>query len=283
MHTPRIDAHHHLWRYTTEEYGWIDDSMALLQRDFLPTDLQEAMQSANIDAAIAVQARQSLEETTFLLEAAESSPAICAVVGWAPLAADNLSEALDQFAAVKKLVGYREIVQGAPTGYLEDPNFNRGIEALTARNLTYDILIYQNQLEEAIRFVARHPNQRFVLDHAAKPLIADAELEPWANNMRTLAAHPNVSCKLSGLVTEANWQTWSLNSLRPYLDICVEVFGPNRILAGSDWPVCLVASTYPRWWITLEQYFAPFSIDDQQRVFGLNAIDIYRIPHGASL
>jgi len=281
MPTPRIDAHHHLWHYTPAEYGWIDASMAALQRDFLPADLVSALHSANIPSAIAVQARQSLEETHFLLDCAATTPQICAVVGWVPLASDNsddLSATLDRFSPHKKLVGFREIVQGQPAGYLDEPNLNRGIAQLTARNYTYDILIYQHQLEEAIRFVDRHPHQRFILDHAAKPRIAAAELEPWATHLRALAARPNVACKVSGLVTEAHWQNWSLETLRPYLDTCVEAFGPHRLLAGSDWPVCLVASTYAHWWSTLEQYFAPFSSDEKQRIFGLNAIDLYRIP-----
>jgi len=283
---PRIDAHHHLWRYTPAEYAWIDDSMAPLQRDFLPTDLRKALRSANITAAVAVQARQSLEETSFLLECAATTPEICAVVGWAPLAADDLSTTLDHFSNRKKLVGYREIVQSEPDGYLDQPNFNRGIAQLTARGYTYDILIHQHQLEEATRIADRHPQQRFILDHAAKPPIAASELEPWATNIRALAARPNVSCKISGLVTEATWSNWSLDTLCPYLDICVEAFGAQRLLAGSDWPVCLVASTYPRWWSTLEHYFAAFTAHEQQRIFGLSAINIYRIPpslSGASL
>jgi L-fuconolactonase len=282
--TPRIDAHHHLWRYNQADYAWIDGSMASLQHDFLPRDLYDAMRSAHVDAAVAVQARQSLQETRYLLECAEAMPAICAVVGWVPLAADHLTAALDSFAIHKKLAGYREIVQSEPDGYLDQPNFNRGIQQLTARNLTYDLLIHQHQLEEATRFVDRHPQQRFVLDHAAKPHIAAAELEPWATRIRELALRPNVSCKLSGLVTEADWSTWSTETLRPYLDICVEAFGPKRLLTGSDWPVCLVASTYPRWWFTLEQYFSAFSVDEQQHIFGLNALDSYRIPYsGVSL
>jgi L-fuconolactonase len=287
--TSRIDAHHHLWRYTQAEdadFKWIDDSMATLRRDFLPNDLRKALRSANIDAAIAVQARQSLEETSWLLECAEATPAICAVVGWAPLAADDLSTTLDRFSNRKKLVGYREIVQSEPDGYLDHPSFNRGIAQLTARDYIYDLLIHQHQLEEATRLVDHHSQQRFILDHAAKPRIAASELEPWATNIRELARRDNVSCKISGLVTEADWSHWTTDALRPYLDICVEAFGAQRLLAGSDWPVCLVASTYPRWWTLLERYFAAFTAHEQQRIFGLNAIDIYRIPpslSGASL
>jgi L-fuconolactonase len=275
--TQRIDAHHHLWHFHKAEFAWINDTMAALRRDFLIEDLCHALHSAKIDASVAVQARQTLEETQWLLECAETTPAICGVVGWVPLTADHLSALLDRFMDHEKLAGFREIVQSEPDGYLDRADFNRGIAQLAARNLTYDLLIHERQLEEATRFVDRHPQQIFVLDHAAKPCIAGGELEPWRSRLREFAKRENVCCKISGLVTEADWLTWTLEGLRPYLDSCVEAFGPERLLAGSDWPVCLVASSYPQWWSVLTDYFASFSDHEVQRIFGGNAIDCYRL------
>lgn len=280
MSTParplRIDAHHHLWHYDPREYGWITDEMAHIRRSFLPADLCDALHSSQVDAAIAVQARQSLEETEWLLDCANKTPEIAAVVGWLPLDADNLSGLLDQFA-MPSLAGLRHIVQAEPDGFLDAPTFNRGIAQLAPRGLTYDVLIYEHQLPEATRFLDRHPHQPFVLDHAAKPRIAAGELEPWAANIRKLAERPNICCKLSGLVTEANWSAWSLETLRPYLDICVEAFGADRLLAGSDWPVCLLATSYSQWWQTLDQYFSAFSESEKQKIFGANAAAFYHL------
>lgn len=277
MPTPRrIDAHHHLWRYDVEEYAWITDEMVAIRRDFLPGDLRAALRSANVDAAIAVQARQSIEETEWLLRCADETPEIAAVVGWLPLKADNFSELLDSVHA-PRLAGLRHIVQAEPDGFLDNPEFNRGIVHLTDRGLTYDVLIYERQLPEAIRFIDRHPRQPFVLDHAAKPQIAAGELEPWATHIRELARRPNICCKLSGLVTEANWGAWNLDTLRPYLDTCVDAFGTGRLLTGSDWPVCLVASSYAGWWAVLEEYFAPFSATEKEKFFGANAVSFYHL------
>jgi L-fuconolactonase len=272
----RVDAHHHLWRYRSEELDWIDDSMAELRRDFLVADLESVMHSSNIDVAITVQARASTEETTWLLDCADGQEKIAGVVGWASLRSDDLPASLDQFASRGKLLGLREIVQAEVDGYLDQPSLDRGIAELTRRDLTYDLLIRDNQLEEAMRFVDRHPRQRFVLDHAAKPRIAKSEIEPWRGNILNLAKRENVLCKLSGLTTEASWSEWTLESLRPYLDICVDAFGPKRLMVGSDWPVCLVATTYSRWWDTLSEYLACFSDSDRESILGSTALLFYR-------
>lgn len=273
----RIDAHHHLWQYRPEEFGWIDDAMADLRRDFLVADLESVLRLSKINATVAVQARQTLEETRWLLACADRTRAIAGVVGWAPLLSQDLSSSLDQFADQGRLVGLREIVQAEAEGYLDQPALDRGIAELTRRDLAYDLLLRQDQLGEAIRFVDRHPQQRFVLDHAAKPRIAAAELEPWRTNILDLARRENVSCKLSGLTTEASWPQWTLHSLRPYLDICVDAFGPGRLMAGSDWPVCLVATTYSRWWSTLFEYLAPFSSNDRDSILGGTATGFYNL------
>jgi L-fuconolactonase len=279
----RVDAHHHLWRYSPTEFQWIGEDMAELRRDFLMDDLRALLETATVDATVVVQARETLEETQWLLDCARSTSIIRGVVGWAPLEDDRLPEILDGLANAGTLVGLRKIVQGQPAGVLDGAAFNRGIDHLTRLDLTYDILIYEQQLIEAIRFVDRHPSQRFVLDHAAKPKISKCELEPWRTNLRELGRRPNVFCKVSGLVTEAKWHSWTLESLRPYLDACVEAFGPDRLLAGSDWPVCLVATGYSQWWNLLAKYFENFGGDEIRRIFGETTIDVYRLSPGTEV
>jgi L-fuconolactonase len=273
--TKFIDAHHHLWRYSAAEYGWIDDSMAKLRRDFLPKDLALELAAAGIDGTVTIQARQTLEETRWLLDLAQSCEAIRGVVGWAPIASPNFEASLSTLGAEPKLVGLRHVVQAEPRGFLDGDDFNRGIHALHGSGLVYDLLIVQSQLEEATRFVDRHPKQIFVLDHIAKPKIASGELEPWRTNIRELSRRSHVHCKLSGMVTEGSWSHWSMQSLRPYLDTVVEAFGPNRLMAGSDWPVCLVAATYTQWWQLLQSYFSGFSQIDQANIFGETALRTY--------
>ncbi len=206
---PMIDAHHHLWRYTPEEFEWIDDSMSALRRDFLVNDLERVARAAGVSGTVAVQARQSVEETRFLCAVAANSPLILGVVGWAPLALPELPQVLEEVCSLPGLVGLRHVVQGEAAGFLDGAAFNAGIQQLTAAGLTYDLLIFERQIQEAIRFVDRHPQQQFVLDHVAKPRIAAGELEPWGNNLRELALRPHVMCKLSGMVTEANWSDWT--------------------------------------------------------------------------
>lgn len=272
---PRIDAHHHLWRYDEQEFSWIGDDAAALRRDFLPEEFAQVMTGAGVDAAVAVQARCSLEETHWLLSCAAAMPRIAAVVGWVPLRSDMLPSVLDELAGETRLRGVREILQDQPPGCLLDDAFNRGIRELTARGLTYDLLLRAGQLQEATRFVDLHPNQPFVLDHAAKPPIRNGQLEPWRANLRTLAERPNVLCKLSGLVTEADWHRWTEHDLHPYLDTCLQAFGPARCMAGSDWPVCLTATSYNGWWELLERWCASLSASEQGQIFGGTAQGFY--------
>ena len=271
----RIDAHHHLWHHRPEEFAWIDEASSAIRRDFLLADLAAEMQEAGVDGAISVQARPSLAETRFLLEMAAASNSIVGVVGWAPLADEGLPALLDTLRGEPKLVGLREVTQVEAPGYLDQPEVNRGLALLTARGLSYDLLLRADQLPEATRFVDHHPMQRFVLDHAAKPPIARGELEPWCSDLRELAKRENVWCKMSGLVTEANWQTWTPETLRPYLDACVEAFGPRRLMAGSDWPVCLLATTYRNWWDVLDTYFSAWSSAEREDLFADNALRAY--------
>ncbi|MDE1177797.1 MAG: amidohydrolase family protein [Edaphobacter sp.] len=272
-----IDAHHHLWRYTEEEYGWIDGTMSSLRQDFLPADLMAVMREAGIDGAVAVQARQTMEETRWLLGLAEICDEILGVVGWAPLASPQFAEGMEALAGRKKLRGLRHIVQGEPDGFMRGAAFNAGIAQLDSLGLTYDVLIYERQLKEATEFVDRHPQQRFVVDHIAKPKIREGVVQPWADEMRELARRENVWCKVSGMVTEADWSAWTPATLRPYLDVVTEAFGPRRLMAGSDWPVCLVASGYGRWFSILRDYFSAWSEQERDAIFGGTAIEFYRL------
>lgn len=271
-----IDAHHHLWRYTPAEYGWIDEQMQQLRRDFMAKDLIEEMAAAGIDGTVAVQARQTLEETRWLLDVAEDCAAIRGVVGWAPIAGEEFPACMEEFDGREKLKGLRHVIQGErDEHYILREDFNSGIRTLQGSGLVYDILIYDRHLADTIYFVDEHPEQVFVLDHIAKPQIAAGVMEPWATHMRELGRRENVWCKVSGLVTEANWKTWTAETLRPYLDVTVEAFGPERLMAGSDWPVCLVAAGYKQWFDVLRSYFGGFSETEQARVFGGTAVEVY--------
>jgi L-fuconolactonase len=272
----RIDTHQHLWRYSAEEYEWIDDAMAALRRDFLLGDLTAAMASAGVDGTVAVQARQSLDETRWLLDIADGTDAIRGVVGWAPIAGENFPGCMEEFDGRAKLKGLRHVIQDErDPHYILREDFNSGIRAMADSGLVYEILIYERHLADTIHFVDEHPRQAFVLNHVAKPQIAAGVLEPWAMRMRELGRRENVSCKLSGLVNEANWKTWTPETLRPYLDVAVEAFGTTRLMAGSDWPVSLLATTYAQWFGVLESYFAGFSEPERAAIFGGTAIEVY--------
>lgn len=274
--TVTIDAHHHLWRYSPAEYGWIDETMETIRRDFLPPDLLSALASAGVDGTVAVQARQTLDETAWLLDLAEATPAIRGVVGWAPIAGHDFPGVMEKFDGRNKLKGLRHIIQAEPDeNYILREDFNSGIRAMLGSGLVYDILIYERHLPQTIDFVDEHPNQPFVLDHIAKPAIAGGNVHPWATRICKLGERENVWCKLSGLVTEADWKTWTPETLKPYLDVVVEAFGPTRLMAGSDWPVCLVASEYAQWWGVLRDYFAAFTEAERAAIFGANATYVY--------
>ena len=274
----KIDAHHHLWRYSAAEYGWIDESMSLLRRDFLTKDLTAAMASADVDGSVVVQARQTMEETRWLLDLAEDCDAIRGVVGWAPIAGEEFPGVMEEFEHRPKLKGLRHVIQGEKDeNYILREDFNSGIRSMLGSGLVYDILIYERHLPQTIEFVDEHPEQVFVLDHVAKPLIREGVLEPWASRMRELGERENVWCKVSGMVTEADWGAWSPEGLRPYLDLVVEAFGVERVMAGSDWPVCLVASEYGRWFEVLREYFSGFSDSERDAVFGGTAVEVYGV------
>ena len=268
----RIDAHQHFWRYEPAQYEWIDASMRALQRDFLPGHLRDEMDRAGVDASIAVQARQTLEETRWLLELAEAYPFVAGVVGWVDLQADDVEARLADVVANPKLVGVRHIVQSEPDDrFLLRPSFCRGIAALRQFNLTYDILIYPRHMTIAAELVTRFPQQSFVLDHLAKPAIRARAIDDWARDLRTLAAAPNVWCKLSGLVTETDWERCQPADIHPYLDVAFDCFGAERLMAGSDWPVCTVAADYSRTMAIVSDYVAPRPASERDGVLGENA------------
>jgi L-fuconolactonase len=274
----RIDAHQHFWRYDADEYGWIDDSMASLRRDFGPADLKLEMDGAGFHGSVAVQARQSLEETRWLLDLAVSSPLILGVVGWADLRSPDVQSQLQEFAGNPKLVGIRHVVQSEPDDrFLLQPDFLRGIAALEEFDLAYDILIYPRHLPVATDFVQHFPHQRFVLDHLAKPLITSGSIRPWEAGIRELARSPNVFCKLSGMVTEADWRNWKPEHLTPYLDVAVDCFGTERLMIGSDWPVCTVAASYARTMNVVLDYFGRYPAGVQDAVLGRNAQRFWKL------
>jgi L-fuconolactonase len=274
----RIDTHQHFWRYNPEEFGWIDDSIAALRRDFLPHDLEPELAAAGFDGSIAVQARQTLEETRWLIDLAASSPFILGVVGWVDLRSPDVRLHLEEFAGNPNMLGIRHIVQSEPDDrFLLQPDFLRGVTVLEEFDLTYDILIYPKHLPVAAEFVQRFPRQRFVLDHLAKPPIKSGDLQPWDSGIRELAKSPNVFCKLSGLMTEADWKNWKPEHIAPYLDVALDSFGPDRLMIGSDWPVCSVAASYSRAMNAVREYLSKYPTDVQNAVLGENAQRFWRL------
>jgi len=272
---PRIDAHQHFWRYDAVRDSWITDEMRVIRRDFLPDDMAPVLRATGVDGCIAVQADQSEDETRFLLELARRHTFIKGVVGWVDLRSPRLEASLEEFRADALFRGVRHIAQAEADDFLTRDEVVGGIGRLGAPGLTYDILILERQLPAALVLTARLPNQPFVVDHLAKPRIKNRALEPWASLMRELARRPNVLCKLSGLVTEADWRRWRPADLRPYLDVAFEAFGPSRLIWGSDWPVCLVAAPYERALGTVIEYVSTLSAPEREAVLGGNAIRFY--------
>lgn len=275
---PVIDAHQHFIDYTPEDYPWIGPDLAALARPFGPDDLAPLLARAGVDATVAVQARQSLAETRWLLDLADRNDFIAGVVGWAPLQDPALPAVLDELTSRPCLVGLRHVVHDEPDDdFILRENFNTGISLLAERNLVYDILIFARHLPQTLRFVDRHPNQPFVVDHLAKPPIAAGQLEPWATHIRELTRRENVVCKLSGMVTEADVANWSIDDLRPFVEVALDAFGPGRLMFGSDWPVCTVACDYLHWRSTVNELLADLSEAEQQQILGGTAIAVYHL------
>ncbi|MEQ1588357.1 MAG: amidohydrolase family protein [Cyclobacteriaceae bacterium] len=273
----RIDSHQHFWKYNPIRDGWITDQMKVIQRDFLPHDLAPVLMENTIDGSVSVQADQSETETQFLLELASKNDFIKGVVGWVDLRSTELDQRLEYYSGFKKLKGFRHIVQGEPIGFMRGKEFSKGIGALKHFNLTYDILIYPHQIQDAIWLVSQHPDQKFVVDHLAKPIIREKEFNSWSVPIKELASHSNVFCKLSGMVTEANWDRWTNDDFKPYLDFIIQNFGTSRVMYGSDWPVCLLAASYKKQLHIVEDYLHTFSASEIDKIMGENAIRFYNL------
>ena len=273
-----IDAHQHFWKFTVEEFGWLEGGFSSLRRDFLPGDLKETLAGTPVDGVVSVQARRTLVETRWLLELAAQEKLIRGVVGWVPLKDESIGDLLDELRTHAALKGVREVLQGEPDAdFLAHPDFDRGIRELTRRGIPYDLLIFQDQLPAATRFVQRHPDQVFILDHMGKPEIRREFAAGWARDIRALAALGNVACKVSGVVTEVREAACTADLIRPYFDVVREAFGPERLLYGSDWPVCLARAEYRAWLGMTEQFAAAFSPDERRQFFEGTAQRIYRL------
>ena len=271
-----IDSHQHFWRYDAARDTWITDAMQAIKRDFLPDDLAAEMKASGVDASVAVQTVQSEDDTRFLLDLAEMDKRIAGVVGWVDLRSPNLEERLSYFSRFPKLRGFRHVAQSEPDNrFLIRPEFTAGIARLKEFGYTYDILIFPRQMPAAIELVSMFPEQRFVLNHMAKPDVRTRTSTRWSMMICKLASKPNVYCKLSGLVTEADWYRWSASDFTPFLDTVFGAFGPDRLMFGSDWPVCLLAATYEQVVDAAHKLTACLSEAERGRVFGENAISVY--------
>lgn len=270
-----IDAHQHFWHFDADRDTWITNEMAALRRDFLPEDLEPVLAQNGVDGCVAVQAAQSEAETLFLVSMAQTYDIVKGVVGWVDLQADTLPERLTALAQHPEIKGYRHVAQGESADFLVRPAVIEGIRRLAEFGMTYDILIYPTQLKAALHLVRAVPEVSFVVDHLAKPYIKKQDINRWSNFMAELAKCKNVSCKLSGMVTEADWQQWSKKDFFPYLDVVFDYFGPNRLLFGSDWPVCLVAANYTQVKTLIEEYVYPWGDEVRAKVFGRNAVAFY--------
>ena len=274
----RIDSHQHFWEYDPEQYGWMNDQMTVLRHDHLPDDLSATQAELEFGGSIVVQARQSLEENRWLLDLADSNPRIRGVVGWVDLRSDDVDSQLAQFAVHPRFVGVRHVVQDEPDDrFMLLPEFVRGISRLEHFGLTYDILIFPKQLSAAHELVLQFPRQPFVLDHIAKPLIKDNVLEPWSKQIRELAEHSNVYCKISGMVTEADWGSWKPEDFQSYLEVVLQAFGPERLMIGSDWPVCRLAGEYTSVMQLAIDFMQTHAPEHMDAFLGGNALAFYGI------
>lgn len=273
-----IDAHQHFWNYSPTKHAWISEEMSVLKRDFLPSDLSKIYEENSVTGCVAVQADGSEEETEFLLQLAEENDFIKAVVGWVDLQDRDVEARLRHYQSFEKLKGFRHVVQDEPDpNFMLREDFRAGLKALECFDYTYDILVYPHQLDAAIKTVQDFPKIDFVLDHIAKPDIKNHKMDNWLPKIKTLAQSPNVHCKVSGMVTEASWRSWRQEDFFPYLDVVFEAFGLDRLMFGSDWPVCLVSGSYGEVLGIAKAYMGQYSPADQEQVFYKNAQSFYRL------
>ncbi|MCW3080295.1 amidohydrolase family protein [Segetibacter sp.] len=274
----KIDSHQHFWKFDPVRDSWITDDMEVIQKDFSPVDLQPLLQHSGIGGCVTVQSDQSEEENGFHLSTAEKWDFIKGVVGWVDLQAENVEERLEYYSQFKKMKGFRHVLQGEPQrDFMLRPAFVSGIGLLNKYGFTYDILIFPDQLKYSYELVKTLPDQFFVIDHMAKPNIKDNKIDDWKNDIQQIATCKNVYCKVSGMVTEGSWKTWTKDDFTPYLDVVVSAFGTDRIMFGSDWPVCLVAASYAQILEIVTDYFAAFSQHEQADVFGNTATQFYKL------
>jgi len=274
----RIDSHQHFWKYDPVKYDWIDDSMSVIQKDFIPEDLAPILKANGFDGCITVQSHQSEQENEFQLANADNHNFIKGVVGWVDVQSPNIEERLDYYQQFKKLKGFRHVLQGeSQRDFMLRPDFLKGISLLKKYGYAYDILILPDQLKYTAEFVTQFPDQRFVIDHIAKPNIKQKELNGWQKDIEAVSKFENVYCKVSGMVTEADWENWQPADFNNYLEVITNNFGINRLMYGSDWPVCKVAADYGQVVDIVKDYFAAFSQTEQQAFFGGNAIEFYKI------
>ena len=273
-----IDAHHHLWKFNTDDYGWMDDSMTVLKKDYLPSDLELEIGRSKVTGTVVVQARQMIEETRWLLELADKHPFIRGVVGWIDLRSVDRNVQLEQYGNHPKLVGVRHVIHDEPDDdFMLRPAFLKGIESLQEYDLTYELLLFPKHLERAIELVSMFPDQRFVLDHISKPFIKSGILHPWKDDIEALAAQPNVWCKISGMVTEADLASWKYEDFVPYMTVVCDAFGTDRIMLGSDWPVCRLAGEYTEVMGIPTTFIEHLSESEKEYVYSLNAIECYQL------
>ena len=273
-----IDSHQHFWRYQREEYPWMSENMDAIRRDFLPEHLHKEMRAAGVEATVTVQARQTLQETSWLLDLAGRHEWIRGVVGWIPLVEGSVEKHLEEYADHPKLKGVRHVLHDeADDFYMLRDHFNAGVRLLKNYDLVYDVLIFERHLPQTIQFVDRHPAQVFVVDHIAKPRISDLIFSPWRENLGELARRENVYCKLSGMITEADWVTWGDKDLKPYFEITLSAFGPKRLMFGSDWPVMLLADEYKGWVDTVQDFTSKLSDPEREWILGRTAVEAYHL------
>ena len=273
-----IDAHQHFWQFDPVRDSWINNEMLVIKKDFLPADLLPVLQNNKVDGCIVVQSDQSEKENEFQLSNAGTFDFIQGVIGWVDLQSPDVEDRLNYYSSFKKMKGFRHILQEETDRQLMlKPAFTNGISLLEKYNFTYDLLIFPDQIKYAVQLAAKYPNQKFVINHIAKPNIKDQQIVDWAKDMRALADHKNVYCKVSGMVTEANWKGWNKTDFTPYFDVIVNSFGADRIMFGSDWPVCLLAASYNQTLEIMMDYFSSFTINENAKFFALNAIKFYNL------
>jgi len=271
----KIDAHQHFWKFDPKRDSWITDDMRVLKNDFMPDDLRPLLQSEGIDGCVAVQADQSENETEFLLNLAQSHPWIKGVVGWVDLKNNNLESRLNYYGEDVRFKGVRHILQAEKSGYMLAPDFVNGVKTVGSRGLTYDILSLESQMEEVFEFVQQLPAMKLVIDHISKPNIKEQSFDQWRLWMKRISQFDHVHVKLSGMTTEANWQTWQAEDFIPYIDTCLEYFGANRLMYGSDWPVSLLAGSYTKTNNAMKSGVSRLSVDEQEQIMGLTAVQFY--------